>query len=462
MKLPERNFENYFIFITFITSFFSVFILTGVILGAPEIGAEFKMNNVVQNWIPTILVFVVTMFTLPAGQLCGKFGFKKSLIIGQAVILIGLTICCISISTEMFFASRILQGIGIAIVNVCEMAITVLAIKKENRGRALGIIVTGVYLGTSLSPVLCGFLVENFGWRSMFYITIFFNAICTILLFLKMDKEWKPNENDKIDIKGMAIYMISIFFLIYGITTFMTIEGKIYVALGIILIISYGLFELKQKTPSFQVRLFKNKAFTSYNIAGICGYLAIMALTTIFNYYFQYVKGWDVELTGLILLISPVVMSITAPNAGKLSDKIHPQKIATAGMIVTIFGFLILIFLNSNTSIYMIVLAMILTALGMGLFSSPNMNAIMSSVDSKYAAHASASQLTMRGIGQAMSLSFLTLVFSWIMGSLPLSSKYAGLIIQSSRIVCLICAIACAIAIISSVVGIKLENKTSA
>ena len=151
MKLPERNFENYFIFITFITSFFSVFILTGVILGAPEIGAEFKMNNIVQNWIPTILVFVVTIFTILAGQLCGKYGFKKSLIIGQIIILIGLAICCISISTEMFFASRIMQGIGIAIVNVCEMAIIVLAINKENRGRALGIIVTGVYLGTSLS-----------------------------------------------------------------------------------------------------------------------------------------------------------------------------------------------------------------------------------------------------------------------------------------------------------------------
>ena len=459
MELTDNNLENFFIIITFITSFFGVFITNGVILGVPSIGAEFGMNNVLQNWIPTILVLVVTIFTLPCGQLCGKFGFKRSLLIGQTVILIGLVVCCLSISTEMFFTSRVIQGIGIAIGNVCEMAIIVLAIKEENRGKALGIIVTGVYLGTTLSPVVCGFLVENFGWRSMFYITIFFNSIGTILLYLKFKQEWKPNENDKVDYKGMALYMVGIFLLIYGITTLMDTTGKILAVAGLAILIAYGAFELRQKTPSFEMNLFRNRSFTSYNIAGLCGYLAMMVLTTLYNYHFQYVRGWDPQLTGLILLVSPIVMSITAPNAGKLSDRIHPQKIATVGMAISIFGFVLLMFLNASTPLYVIIISMILTAIGLGLFSSPNMNAIMSAVDKKYAAHGAASQLTMRGIGQTMSLSFLTVVFAWIMGTLPLSTKYAGMIVQSSQIVCGICTVACIIAIAASVIGLKYENK---
>lgn len=457
----NRNNEKYFIIITFITSFFGVFITNGVIIGSPAIAAEFGMNNISQNWIPTILVFVVTMFTLPAGQITGKFGFKKSLVIGQAVILIGLLLCCISFDSNFFFISRVLQGIGIAIANVSEMAIIVLAIDKNRRGRALGIIVTGVYLGTSLSPVVCGFLVEHFNWRSMFYITIFFTAISTAIMFIKIKDEWKTNEHDKLDIKGMIIYMFGIFLMIYGITIFMNIYGKIFTAIGLILLAVFGFYELRQKTPAFEVNLFRNHTFTLYNFAGLFGYLAAMAITTILNYHFQYVRDWSAQLTGFILLISPIVMSITAPNAGRLSDRIHPQKIATTGMIISIIAFAILIFMDQSMPIYIIVIAMILQAVGTGLFSSPNMNAIMSSVDEKYAGHASASQLTMRAIGQTVSLSLLTLVFAWVMGSLSIATEHSSLIVQSSQIICIICAIACVLAVIFSLSGLKLENKIS-
>ncbi|WP_407431742.1 MFS transporter [Methanobrevibacter sp.] len=456
----SENFEKYFILSAFITSFFGVFITNGVIIGTPEIAADFGMNNVLQNWIPTILVLVVTMFTVPFGQICGKYGFKKAWVIAQIIKIIGLVICCLSISTEMFFTSRVLQGIGIAMGNVCEMAIVVLAIDNEKRGRALGIIVTGVYLGTSLSPVACGFLVQDFGWRSMFYMTIIFNSIATAILLLKTHGEWKTNENDSLDYKGMIMYALGIFFLIYGISIFMTLEGQAMAVAGILIIIAFGYYELHQKSPVFYVKLLKKHSFTLYNIAGMFGYMAVMMITTIFNYHFQYVKGWNPEMTGIILLVSPVVMSIVAPNAGKLSDKIHPQKIAAIGMFITIFAFLILIVMDANTPLPLIILAMVLQAVGMGLFSSPNMNAVMSSVDEKYAAHASASQITVRGIGQTLSLTIVTLVFGWVMGTLVLSSQYSDMIVESSQIICLICAVACVIAVITSVIGIRLDKNT--
>ena len=457
----EDDFEKYFIAITFITSFFAVFITNGVIIGTPSIAEDFGMNNVLQNWIPTILVLVTTIFTLPSGQLCGKFGFRKCLLIAESIIVIGLILCCISTTTELFFTSRVLQGLGIAIGNVCEMAIIVLAIDSARRGKTIGIIVTAVYLGTSISPVACGFLVENFGWRSMFYLTIFFDLVCLIISYFKITDEWKPNADEKIDYKGIMLYMIGITLFIYGITELINTTGQILTVAGFILLVIFGYFELHQKMPAFEFNLFKNRSFTAYNIAGVCGYLAVMVLTTIFNYHFQYVRGWNTELTGLVLLISPVVMSITAPNAGKLSDRIHPQKIATVGMAVAIFAFLILIFLDKSTPIPILILAMVLQAFGMGLFSGPNMNAIMSAVSDKYASHASACQLTMRAIGQTLSLSILTLVFSWVMGSLQISEQYAGMVVESSQIVCIICGIACVFAVIISIIGLKSEKKIS-
>ena len=163
-------------------------------------------------------------------------------------------------------------------------------------------------------------------------------------------------------------------------------------------------------------------------------------------------------MSGLILIITPIIMAFMAPNSGKLSDRIHPQKLAAIGMTIATFAVLILVFLDAQTPIYLIVIAMILQGMGMGLFTSPNTNAIMSSVPPNETPNASAAQSAMRTIGQTMSLGLLTLIFAWVMGSLKLSSQYADLIVQSSQLVCLICTIICIVAVLASLVGIRSKD----
>jgi EmrB/QacA subfamily drug resistance transporter len=455
----EIKFETIIVAISFITSFFAVFLSNGIIIGVPAIAQDFAMNNVIQNWVPTIFFLVVAVFTVPAGQISGKFGVKKSLLAGITVFLIGSIGACISFSTESFLIFRIMQGAGVAFLNVSAMAMVVHAVSPKNRGKALGFTVTGVYLATSLSPVICGFLVHNLGWRSMFYFVIPFLALCIILMITKIPQEWKTYQDDKIDKVGSLLYGIGILFFIYGFTSLITTMGKILTVLGIILLVIFGSYELRQKSPVFNMNLFKNKKFTSSNVAALCSYLAIMVVTTILNYHFQYVRGWDAQMSGMILIITPIIMAIMAPNAGKLSDKIHPQKLAAIGIGIAAVALAILTFLTGDTPLYVVILAMVLQGIGMGLFSSPNMNAIMSSVPPKDAPTASASQATMRTIGQTMSLGLLTLIFAWVMGNLELAPQYAGMVIQASQIICGICTIACILAVFASLVGVKSKDK---
>ncbi len=451
--------ETIVIAVSFITSFFAVFLSNGIIIGVPAIAQEFAMNNVIQNWVPTIFFLVVAVFTVPAGQISGKFGVKKTLLAGVILYLLASIGACLSFSTETFLIFRILQGAGVAFLNVSAMAMVVQAVKPQNRGKALGFTVTGVYLATSLSPVICGFLVQNLGWRSMFYFVIPFLVLCIILMVLKIDGEWKTYEKDKIDKIGSILYGIGILAFIYGFTTLTTTNGLLITVAGVIVLIIFAAYELRQKSPVFNMHLFKNKKFTSSNIAALCSYIAVMVITTILNYHFQYVRGWNAQMSGMILIITPIIMAIMAPNAGKLSDKIHPQKLAAIGMGIATIAMVILTFLTKDTPLYLVVLAMILQGFGMGLFSSPNMNAIMSSVPPKEAPTASASQATMRTIGQTMSLGLLTLIFAWVMGSLELAPQYASMIVQASQTICLICTIACVLAVFASLVGIRSSDK---
>ena len=450
--------ETYVVFVSFITSFFAVFLSAGIVLGVPSIASEFGMNNIVQNWIITIALLVVAVFTLPAGQISGKFGVKKSLVAGVVIFIIASIGACLSFSTESFLFFRVMQGIGGAFSNVASMAMVVQAIKPQNRGKALGFTVTGVYLAGSLSPVICGFLVYNLGWRSMFYFVVPFFIVCIALMIWKIPGDWKTYENDKIDSIGYLIYGIGILLFIYGFTSLMNMTGKICAVIGFIMLIVFGYYETRVNTPAFNMKLFKNMKFTSSNIAALCSYLAIAAITTILNYHFQYVRGWNAQMSGLILIITPIIMAVMAPNAGKLSDRIHPQKLAAIGMSIATVTLVILMFLDANTPLYIIVIAMVLQGIGMGLFTSPNTNAIMSSVPPKETPNASAAQSAMRTIGQTMSLGLLTLIFAWVMGSLKLSSQYAGMIVQASQLICLICTIICIIAIFASLVGIRSKD----
>ena len=447
------------VLVSFLTSFFAVFLAAGIVIGVPSIAGEFGMNNVVQNWIITIALLVVAVFTLPAGQISGKFGVKKSLVAGVVVFLLASIGACLSFSTESFLFFRVIQGIGGAFSNVASMAMVVQAIRPEKRGQALGFTVTGVYLAGSLSPVICGFLVFNFGWRSMFYFVVPFFVLCIALMIWKIPGDWKTYENDKIDSLGYIIYGIGILLFIYGFTSLMNATGIICTFIGFMLLIIFGYYETRVDTPAFNMRLFRNMKFTSSNIAALCSYLAVAAITTILNYHFQYVRGWNAQMAGLILIVTPIIMAFMAPASGRLSDKIHPQKLAAVGMSIATVTLLILVFLDANTPIYLIVIAMVLQGIGMGLFTSPNTNAIMSSVPPNETPNASAAQSAMRTIGQTMSLGLLTLVFAWIMGSLKISSEYADLIVQSSQIVCIICTVICIIAVFASLVGIKSKDQ---
>ena len=454
----ELNSETYVVFVAFITSFFAVFLSVGIVLGVPAIASEFGMNNIFQNWITTLTALVIAVFTLPAGQISGKYGVKKSLIAGVSIFLLASIGACLSFSTESFLICRVFQGIGIAFSNVSAIAMVVQAVKPQNRGKALGFTVTGIYLAGSLSPVFSGFLVHNFGWRAMFYFVIPFLILCVILMILKIPKEWKTYEDSKIDTLGYILYGVGISLFIYGFTNLMNEFGFISVIVGLILLIVFGYYELKIETPAFNMNLFRNMKFTSSNVAALCSYLAIASLTTILNYHFQYVRGWNAQISGLMLIVTPIIMAIMAPNSGKLSDKIHPQKLAAIGMSITTVALLILIFLDANMPIYLIVIAMILQGIGMGLFTTPNTNAIMSSVPPNETPNASAAQSAMRTIGQTMSLGILTLVFAWIMGNLKLTPQYATMIVQASQLICIICTVICIIAIFASLVGIRSKD----
>ena len=433
--------EKIVLIVATLTSFFTVFLSSAVMVAVPSLASEFGMSNIIQNWVTMLFFLAVAIFTIPAGQLSGKFGLKKSMVFGSAVYILSSIVAVFSINSEMFLICRLIQGIGVSFLNVASMAMVVSAFSPQERGKAIGINVTGVYLATSTSPVIGGFLNFQFGWRSIFLTSVPFLILILVLLISQIKEEWITMGEVPIDWKGCIVYSLGILLFIYGFTRLDESIGIILTVVGIIVLGLFVALELREKYPVFDVKFFKNPKFSSANFAALTAYLATFAVTTIVNYHLQYIRGYDSQMAGLILLVAPLIQVIMAPISGRLSDKVNPQKLAAIGMFFGAISLAMLSMLGDSTPLWFLIVAMISHGLGFGIFSSPNTNAIMGSVPPKDTPVASASVATMRVIGQTMSMGMLTLVFAFVMGNVPMVEKYFPLLITSSQITCLICVV---------------------
>lgn len=294
----------------------------------------------------------------------------------------------------------------------------------RERGRALGINIAAVYLGLSLGPTLGGLLTQQFGWRSIFLLNVPLGTIIFFLVTTMLDGEWAEARGEAFDLTGSFLYGAALMALLIGVTFLPGALGLGLIASGFLGVVVFALWELRTVSPVLDIRLFRrNRTFALSNLAALINYSATYGVGFLMSLYLQYIKGMTPRQAGLVLIAQPVVQALFSPLTGRLSDRIEPRIVASAGMSLTAVGLVSLTQINAATSIERIVGSLVLLGLGFALFSSPNINAIMSSVERRFYGVAAGTQGTMRLIGQNLSMGIVTLVFALVIGQAGISPE---------------------------------------
>jgi len=178
------------IIITTLASFLSPFILSATNIALPKIGLEFSLDTTTLSWIQNSFLLATATILIPAGKLADSIGRRRVFLIGLITYAIGSLIASISTFSLMLILSRILQGIGGAMLASTSIAIITSVFHPNERGKFLGINAASVYMAIALGPFFGGILTEQFGWRSIFVIN-FIIAIFTIILILNIKEEFK-------------------------------------------------------------------------------------------------------------------------------------------------------------------------------------------------------------------------------------------------------------------------------
>jgi EmrB/QacA subfamily drug resistance transporter len=413
-------------------------------LALPAIAKEFNIDAVILTWIPTAYLLASAVCLVPFGRLADLYGRKKVFGFGIVAFTLSSLLCAVASSAFQLLLFRILQGIGSAMIFATSIAILSSVFPPQERGKMLGISVAAVYTGLSMGPVLGGLLTQHFTWRSVFLANLPFGITILLLVLFGLKEEWAEAKGEAFDLKGSVIYGIGLTGIICGISLLPSMGSLGLVLFGAAALSAFVQWERRAKSPVFPVDLFTtNRVFAFSSLAAFINYSATFAITFLLSLYLQHIKGLSPRDAGVILIAQPVVMAACSPVAGWLSDKIEPRIVATVGMLLTTVGLAPFIFLNQGSSIPSLLAGLVILGIGFGLFSSPNTNAIMGSVDKKFYGLASGAVGTMRLLGMMISMGMATVVFALIIGrveineaSYPALVKSMGILFTSFSILC--------------------------
>ncbi len=398
--------ENEWLLIAIVIgSFFNSFMSSSLNIAMPVIDAEYGVGVAQVAWISKSFLLASAIGLLLAGWIADRYGRRNTFLAGNAVF--GFISLLITVIPGFYPAVvlRFIQGLGSAMIMASAPALIASAFATSRRGFVLGIQTTFTYIGLSLAPLLGGLLTQMLGWKSLFVFNFIFTTFALGIMFFGVKKEWRSETEKPFDLHGYLLFVIAILGIVLALD-WMNRNSLIGIGISAIACYAFVVYESRKAHPFISVTfLKKNRYFTNSILAALINYATTFAISYVLSLYLQNIRGMTPVAAGIVLSFQPVMMALFSAYAGHLSDKHNPGKIASYGMgTISIALFAIGLLVNETLPLYVLAILLAILGLGFALFSSPNTNAVMSSVDAGSYGFASAFLAFGRLFGQFLSM----------------------------------------------------------
>ncbi len=428
-------YEKIVLLIVIATSFVTPFMGSALNIAIPSIGREFGASATLLSWVPTSYILATATFLLPAGRFADINGRRPVFIAGLFLFSTATLLCGIADSITWLIFTRVIQGIGASFIFSTGMAILAAAYPPQSRGKALGFSTASTYIGLSAGPVLGGLISYYLNWRAIFLMSAVLGFVVFFIAQRLLEKERAASAGERFDTVGCLTYMAGLVATLYGFA-FLTsgLAPRFLLAAGLLLLVGFVRYEMRREHPLLEIRLYtENVTFAFSNLAAMINYSATFAIGFLASLHLQVVMGLDSRAAGWVMLSQPLLMALFSPFAGRLSDKVEPRLVASAGMAITTLGLLLFMFVTRHTTLPVIMAELALIGLGFAFFSSPNNNAIMGSVGRDKYGVASSSLATMRMSGQAVSMSIVALIMAMNGGREAIGAGSVDMVLASTK-----------------------------
>jgi EmrB/QacA subfamily drug resistance transporter len=342
----DSNYKWMVLLITTIGAFMSPFDGSVVTVAIPSIAFSINLGLEAAVWIQLAYLLLLTVLLINAGRLADLRGRRRFYTLGFVVFTTGSVLCGLSGTGWQLVFFRAVQGLGAAFISANSPAIVTDTFPRQERGRALGINTMAVYTGLMVGPVLGGILVQNYGWRSIFFVNVPIGIVVITLTILKLNADRPRARGTGFDLAGAATLSISlastlVVLTLGGVYGWDSAPTLLLGALSVVMLLLFLHIERQlTRFPTLDLSLFtKNRLFAAANGTAFLSYVAVNGITLMMAIYLESIRGFDPQTTGLYLIAQATPMALLSPLSGWLSDRLGSRLLSTLGMGCVSLGF---------------------------------------------------------------------------------------------------------------------------
>lgn len=366
---------------------------TIVNIALPTISASFDISTSTVSWVATAYLIVMAGCVIVFGKISDLIGFKKIFLLGFTVFTVGSLMCGmlpdLFNSFSLLILSRVFQAVGGAMMTAIAPAMVTEYIPLDQKGKAMGIVMTVAALGMALGPTIGGLLTEYISWHWIFFINLPVGAVAVLLGIRVVPSDSKTGTFKGFDYLGGILLFTGLSLIIYalsnGISAGWTSPSIVSaIIISIIAFIILVIHELRSPDPLLELRLFSDRNFLFGNMTLALLFFSFGGVNYLLPFYLEYVQGYSTSAAGIILTALSFAMMVAGIVGGLLFNRAGGRKISIAGGFIIIIGYYMLTRFSVETGIGYIGVTLFLMGFGLGLLVTSFSNMIMNGVSKKY------------------------------------------------------------------------------
>jgi EmrB/QacA subfamily drug resistance transporter len=396
---------------------------TVVNVALPSIAADLNIGLSELEWIVTGYALTFASLMLTGGKLADLLGRRLIFIVGLAIFTLSSLVCGLAGSGELLIGARVVQGAGAALMNPATLSIIAATFPPRQRGMAIGIWAGVSAMALAIGPLVGGLLTEHISWSWIFFVNVPIGVIAIAASLLLIPESKDESAEQRLDLPGLLTSGIGLFALTYGLieaNTYGWTSSRIVgaFAVAVAMLVAFVLLETRQRLPMLDLSLFRNGTFAGANLAVLLVALAMFGVFFFVSLYMQGVLGYSAVETGAAFLPLTILIMLTAPIAGKSSDRFGSRWLMTIGMILIAIQLFYFSRLGVEESYWNILPGMILGGFGMSMVMTPSAAAAVRALPVDKAGVGSAVLNAFRQVGGSMGIAVIGAIMAHEIGDL--------------------------------------------
>jgi EmrB/QacA subfamily drug resistance transporter len=383
-------------------------------VGLPAVGGSLHAGAENLQWVINAYLLPLSALLLLGGAAGDRFGRRNVLLLGVSFFGIGSIFCAAAANLYLLLAARGLQGIGAALLLPNSLAILGSAFAGEARGRAIGTWSAASSMAAAIGPVLGGWLIDRFGWRTIFLVNIPLALAAIALAGAFVDEAKRERQAAPLDAGGALLITSSLAALTWGLTigtgrAGWSANAVSAVVAGLLLLLAFLWVERREKLDAVMpLALFDTAEFIGLTVFTFLLYGALGTLLVLIPYVLIEGAHYSGTMAGAALLPFPVVIALTARAMGGFAGRVGSRIPLTLGPLIVALGFLLLLGFTPGANYWSGLLpAILVISLGMAGAVAPLTTAVLASVDASHTGAASGLNSAVARLGGLVATAML-------------------------------------------------------